>query len=396
MNKTPIISRRVWMLSLVSLFTDMASEMLYPVMPLYLKEIGFTIIGIGFLEGLAEAIAGLSKGYFGMWSDAAGKRVPFIRFGYSLSAISKPLMAVFTFPIWIFTARTIDRIGKGIRTGARDALLAAETTPATKGRVFGFHRSMDTIGAFVGPGIALLFLYFQPNQYRSLFLYAVIPGIIAIGLTFWLKESKHVTPTSIKKVPSPKQWFGYWSSASPTYKKLTAALLVFALVNSSDVFLLLQLKANGTSDTMLIVTYIFYNAVYAIFAYPFGGLADKVGMKNMLCLGLIVFAIVYGCMPLVHQPIYFILLFLLYGMYAAATEGIAKAWISAICNKEQVATAIGTFSGFQSIATLLASSIAGWLWFQFGSTPTFVISSLISFLVAVFVYFRVKEDRINV
>ena len=148
---------------MVSLLTDTASEMLYPIMPIYLKSIGFSIILIGVLEGIAEATAGLSKGYFGKLSDLSGKRVPFVQFGYALSAVSKPMMAIFTFPIWIFLARTIDRIGKGIRTGARDAILSDEATPATKGKVFGFHRSMDTLGAVLGPLLALLYLYFYPS-----------------------------------------------------------------------------------------------------------------------------------------------------------------------------------------------------------------------------------------
>ena len=147
-TKTKIITRTVWVLSLVSLFTDIASESLYPIMPVYLKEIGFSVLLIGVLEGFAEATAGLSKSYFGRLSDLSGTRLPFVRFGYLLSAVSKPMMAVFTFPVWIFFSRTIDRFGKGVRTGARDALLSDEATAQTKGRIFGFHRSMDTLGGF--------------------------------------------------------------------------------------------------------------------------------------------------------------------------------------------------------------------------------------------------------
>src|SRR3954454_7244640 len=171
-----VISRTVLILSMVSLFTDMASEMLYPVMPIYLKTIGFSIVLIGVLEGVAEATAGLSKGYFGKRSDAAQRRVPFVQLGYALSAISKPMMGIFIYPIWIFFARTIDRLGKGIRTGARDALLSDEATPATKGKVFGFHRSMDTVGAVIGPSLALAYLYCYPGQYKILFYIAFFPG----------------------------------------------------------------------------------------------------------------------------------------------------------------------------------------------------------------------------
>src|SRR6188472_867359 len=154
------------------MFTDTASEMLYPIMPIYLKTIGFSILLIGILEGVAEATAGFSKGYFGKLSDNSGKRVPFVQLGYALSAVSKPMMAVFIYPLWIFFARTIDRIGKGIRTGARDAMLSDEATAETKGHVFGFHRSMDTLGAVVGPSLALLYLYFNPENYKTLFYIA--------------------------------------------------------------------------------------------------------------------------------------------------------------------------------------------------------------------------------
>src|SRR4249919_1630514 len=157
------LTRTIWILSLISLLTDVASEMLYPIMPIYLKSIGFSVLLIGILEGIAEATAGLSKGYFGKLSDNSRKRVPFVQLGYALSALSKPMMAVFVYPAWIFLARTVDRLGKGIRTGARDALLSDEATPATKGRVFGFHRSMDTLGAVAGPALALLYLHFYPG-----------------------------------------------------------------------------------------------------------------------------------------------------------------------------------------------------------------------------------------
>ncbi len=182
------ITRTVWILSLVSLLTDAASEMLYPIMPIYLKTIGFSIVLIGVLEGFAEALAGLSKGYFGQLSDNSGKRVPFVQLGYALSTISKPMMAVFTFPLWIFFARAIDRFGKGIRTGARDAILSDEATPQTKGKIFGFHRSMDTFGAVIGPALALIYLYFYPQDYKTLFYVAVIPGLLAVSVSFLLKD----------------------------------------------------------------------------------------------------------------------------------------------------------------------------------------------------------------
>jgi len=384
MSKTKIITRNILVLSFVSLFTDVASEMLYPVMPIYLKTIGFSIVLIGVLEGFAEATAGLSKGYFGNLSDNTGKRLPFVQIGYLFSAVSKPMMALFTYPLWVFLARTIDRLGKGVRTGARDALLSDEATPETKGRVFGFHRSMDTLGAVLGPLLALVYLTYRPNDYKTLFYIAFFPGVISIAFTFLIKEKQKV-----QTVQKPKtgllDFVKYWKASPATYRKLVAALLVFTLFNSSDVFLLLKIKESGLNDTVVIGTYIFYNLIYAISSYPLGALADRIGMKKILVSGLILFAIVYVGMAYAESQLVFVVLFFLYGIYAAATEGIAKAWITNICQKNNTATAIGTYTAFQSLATLLASSFAGLIWFYVGSSAMFLLSGMMALVVAIYI-----------
>jgi MFS family permease len=389
------ITRTVVVLSFVSLFTDVASEMLYPVMPIFLKSIGFSVLLIGILEGLAEATAGLSKGYFGKLSDTTAKRVPFVRFGYLLSAISKPMMAAFIFPLWIFLARTIDRLGKGIRTGARDAILSAEASPETKGRVFGFHRGMDTLGAVFGPALALVFLWLWPQQYRTLFLVAFIPGILAISFTFFLKEKTAKRETSAKRV-SLFDFLNYWKTSPALYRKLTAGLLVFTLVNSSDVFLLLKIKESGIDDRMVIGIYIFYNLVYALASYPLGILADKLGLKRVLIAGLVIFAVVYMGFAFNSSIAGFIALFLLYGIYAAATEGISKAWITNISDKADTATAIGTYTAFQSICTLIASSLAGLIWLKFGAMATFALSAGVTLVVAIYLgSVKVSRKRVE-
>ena len=378
------ITRTIWILSLVSLFTDTASEMLYPVMPVYLKSIGFSIILIGILEGLAEATAGLSKGYFGKLSDNSGKRVPFVQLGYTLSAISKPMMALFVYPLWIFFARTIDRLGKGVRTGARDAILSDEATPQTKGKVFGFHRSMDTLGAVLGPSLALLYLYFYPQDYKTLFFIAFIPGVLAVLASLLLKEKKVETHKANVSTPF-FSFLNYWKLSPPSYRKLVTGLLIFTLFNSSDVFLLLKAKESGLDDTAMIGVYIFYNLIYALFAFPMGILADKVGLKTIFITGLVLFAVVYFGMAINTSKYFFFGLFFLYGIYAAATEGISKAWISNITDRKDTATAIGTFSGLQSICTMLASSMAGLIWFQFGAAAAFITTAVVT--VAVMFYF---------
>ena len=384
------ISRAVWILSLVSLFTDTASEMLYPIMPLYLKSIGFSIVLIGILEGVAEATAGLSKGYFGKLSDSMGRRMPFVQWGYALSALSKPLMALFVAPLWVFFVRTVDRLGKGLRTGARDAVLSDESTPATKGKVFGFHRSMDTLGAILGPLLALLYLQWHPEDYKTLFFIAFIPGIIAVVCSLLLKD-KTVVVTSVKRKVSFFSFLGYWKQSPALYRKLVVGLLVFTLFNSSDIFLLLQAKQAGLNDTNIITIYIFYNLVFVLFAFPLGILADKIGLKKIFITGLFIFAIVYAGMAYANLSIHFYCLFFLYGIYAAATEGISKAWISNISAKENTATAIGTYSAFQSICTMLASSLAGTIWFTYGSKITFLLSAVMAFAVVIYIGFYTKE-----
>jgi len=392
-----IITRSILLVSLVSFFNDIASEMLYPVMPVFLQSIGFSVLLIGLLEGFAEATAGLSKGYFGNLSDKTGRRMPFVRFGYLLSAISKPMMAAFTWPWWIFTARTTDRLGKGIRTSARDALLSDETTRENKGRVFGFHRAFDTMGAAIGPILALIYLSLWPGQYKWLFVIAFLPGLIAVAITFLIKEKPKVPNGNSK--PGFFSFLSYRHKAPLPYKLLVAGLLAFTLFNSSDAFLLLGLKAGGLSDTQMIGFYIFYNLVYALVAYPIGILADRFGLHRTLITGLLVFAMVYLGMGFAAQMWHYGMLFLLYGVYAAATEGVSKALITNISQKEDTATALGFYNALASVLTMLSSTLAGLIWYNFGPTTMFMVSGIGVLCTAVYLGWvgmkvkRVKEVK---
>ena len=364
--------------------------MLYPVMPIYLKSIGFSVAFIGLLEGLAEATAGLSKGYFGKWSDQSGRRLPFVQLGYLLSAISKPLLALSALPAWVFTARSFDRLGKGIRTGARDAMLSDEATPTTKATVFGFHRATDTLGAVMGPLMALLYLHYYPGDYQNLFYLAFFPGMLAILLTFFLKD---------KIIPAKKQTasFGFFSAykylkeGGSNYRKLVIGLLFFALINSSDIFLLLQARQSGLDDRSIIAVYIFYNLIYALSAFPSGILADRLGIKKLFTLGTLLFALVYLSIPYCQGSAHFLLLFAIYGIYAAMTEGISKAWISNISPATETATAIGVYSGLQSICALLASTLAGLLWVSYGAAATFLISGISALILVLYFAIVVRE-----
>ena len=361
----------------------MASEMLYPIMPVYLKSIGFSVVLIGILEGVAEATAGISKGYFGRLSDISGKRAPFVRLGYSLSAISKPMMAIFISPFWVFFARTIDRFGKGIRTGARDAILSDEATTETKGKVFGFHRALDTFGAVIGPSLALCYLLFFPEDYKTLFILAFFPGIAAILISLLVKDKKNNTKREGKRATF-FSFLNYWNESPLIYKKVVIGLLMFALFNSSDLFLLMRAKQAGLSDSFVIGFYIFYNLIYSVFSFPAGIIADKIGLKKMLIAGLILFAIVYFGMALFKNIYVYFALFFIYGLYASATEGISKALISNITDKKDTATAIGSFSGLQSICALLASTFTGIIWYTFGAEAAFITTAGATLLVIIY------------
>jgi MFS family permease len=398
-----IITKTVLVLSLVSLLADIASELLYPVIPIYLKQIGFSVFAIGVLEGIVNFTAGISKGYFGKLSDDRGIRMPFIKLGYLLSAISKPMMAFFIYPLWIFFARTVDRLGKGIRTAPRDALLSQEATRETKARVFGFHRGMDTAGATIGPALALIFLIFYPGKYTTIFYLAFIPGILSVALLFSLKEKK--LAVAKKSGGNFFSFFKYYKIASPEYKKLIAGLLLFALFNSSDIFLLLKTKEAigdetimlmGTrfnSDTITIAAYVFYNLVYALASYPLGALADKMGFKIVFSGGLVLFAIVYGCFAFDPSIALIFGLFFIYGIFSAATEGVAKAWITNTADQAHTATAIGFYTSCESICALFASMIAGKLWTNFGSFYTFILPAGIAFIVLLYFLLRSQKNQ---
>lgn len=385
--RSEIFTRTIWMLSFVSLFNDIGSEILIPVMPVYLKTIGFTALWIGILEGIAEAVVGVSKGYFGKLSDEKGKRLPFIQWGYTLSAISKPLMALFAYPAWVLLIRTGDRLGKGLRTGARDAMLSDECSKENKGKVFGLHRAMDTVGAAIGPVLALLFLYYYPGNYKTLFLLTFIPGMAVVGLTLFIKEKKP-EPVLYTKKGNFFSFFSYWKTAPSEFKKLVTGLLLFTLFNSSDIFLLLMAKTAGMDDLHIIGVYIFYNLVYALFAYPLGALADKMGMKNTFIFGLLLFVIVYTGMAFLQNEWMMYVLFFIYGIYAAATDGVSKAWIANTVPSTETATAIGFHASCTSIVTMVSSSLAGLIWVLFNPSVTFLFSATGVILVVVYLIFR--------
>jgi MFS family permease len=390
--KYRFLTRIVVTLSVVSLFTDISSEMLYPVMPVFLTSIGFTALWIGMMEGIAEAVVGLSKGYFGKWSDVSGRRLPFVIIGYLFSSISKPLIAIFTSVAAVFFLRSTDRLGKGIRTAARDAMLAYESDDKHRGKVFGFHRAMDTVGAAIGPLLALIYLHYNPGDYKQLFLYAFIPAVAGVSLLFFLKDRK-AEDVSVQNNSMPNffSFLGYWKKSSPAYRHAAKGLIGFALVNSSDAFLLLGAKHAGAKDEQVILAYIFYNLVYALLAFPAGALADKAGMKKTFMLGIIFFAATYTGMAFATSAYQIFALFMLYGFYAAIVETVSRAWLSRLSEKNERATALGFYSGMTSLALMVASTVAGGIWAAAGASAVFLFSA--AGAVLVFLYFALTDSK---
>jgi MFS family permease len=371
------IPAQVLVLSFISLFTDIASEMLYPVTPIFLTAVlGASMAVVGIIEGVAEVTAGLLKGYFGRLSDKIKKRSVFVVSGYLLSALSKPLPGLFPTLPAVITSRISDRIGKGVRTAPRDALLATYAEGQT-GSIFGFHRGMDTLGAALGPIAALILLHFHPGDYILIFLVAFAPSIAAVALTLFVKDN----PASFKNV-TKRNYAGFWRSAPHQYKIILLLITIFSFANSSDVFLILKSKAISNSASLAIWGYIFYNLIYAFSSYPIGMYADKIGKKKVYVAGLYIFAAVYLGFAL-FPDIYFIwILFALYGIYAASTEGVVKAWVSDLIPDEQLGSAIGLLTMSSSLAMMLGSFAAGVLWDQFGSAVPFSLSAVVSAIIA--------------
>lgn len=386
MLKLKNISRQVLILGFVSLFTDFASEMLYPVTPIFLTSVlGAPMAVVGIIEGIAEVTAGFLKGYFGALSDKIGKRSIFIVAGYGISGIVKSFPGfIATVPVVIFS-RVVDRIGKGMRTAPRDALLSNYATEETSGAIFGFHRSMDTIGAVLGPLTAILLLGVFSFSYNSIYLVAIIPSVFAIFFTFLVKDVKTKSKSSSKKMYSE-----FWKTSPAQYKQFLILFTLFSFANSSDVFLILKSKNVTHSDITSILGYIFYNLIYALSSFPLGIASDKIGKKKMLSIGMVMFSVVYLGFAL-NKDFYLVwVLFAMYGIYAAATEGISKAWVSDLISSEFRGSAIGLLTMLSSMAVMLGSFCAGILWDKFGSELPFIISSVVALIVAVILFYIKK------
>ena len=371
------ISKNVFVLGLVSFFNDVASEMIYPIVPIFLTSVlGAPVAIVGLIEGIAESTASVLKVVSGWLSDKWQKRKLFVVAGYLFSAISKILLSLaYSWPFVLF-ARFVDRFGKGTRTSARDALITESSENKVRGRAFGFHRTLDTLGAVVGPLIALLAIHFLDNNFRLIFFLAFIPAFIGILLLlFFVKEKK-------KEANSLNTFHFNWRELNPSFKIFLLISLIFALGNSSDAFLILRAQNLGLSLILVVLAYVFFNFTYAIFSMPAGIISDKIGPKKVLLAGFLLFSAVYLFFGLAHSSLLLWLLFPIYGIYMALTEGVGKAYISNLVPQERVGTAFGVYQTTIGLCTFFASLIAGLLWTYIDVSTPFIFGSIMALISA--------------
>jgi MFS family permease len=372
------LPRNVRVLSWVSFFQDAASEMLYPVMPLFLTSVlGAPVAAVGLIEGLGEATASAMKIVSGRLADVRNRR-PLIALGYGMSSLAKPLIGLAQAWPFVLIARFVDRTGKGLRTSPRDALIADDTPPHLRGRAFGFHRAADTAGAVCGPLIGLgvyELLGGHTSDIRPLFFVAFIPAIISVSLVVFVRETK--TPQAGHSPVRPVPVRGDYPRH---FWRVLAFLSLFGVVNFSDALLILRAKALGLGFVGIIVAYVLYNLVYAGLSYPAGRLSDRVPRRNVFAAGLVVFAIAYLGLGLVTTSAWVWPLLAVYGAFTALTDGVGKAWISDLLPADRQGSGLGLYQGVIGAGSLVAGVWAGLAWHGNGRLPLVVSGSVVAAL----------------
>lgn len=367
----------VWVLSAASFLTDVSSEMLNNLLPLFLYNVlGVGTAIIGLIDGIAETTASLVKIYSGVFSDRIGKRKPLTISGYLLSTLAKPFLYLATSWGWVLGVRFVDRIGKGIRTAPRDALLAGSVSTEQRGFAFGLHRASDTAGAFTGLGIAACLIWInqagktQLTQatFQWVVLASILPAALAVLILVIGARDVEATKTANSIVPT----FRYtWNNLDRRVKAFFLVIVLFTLGNSSDAFIILRSQERGLSVLQILGMLLTFNAIYTLLSSPAGALSDRIGRKGLILAGWTIYGLVYLCLALAKTGFQVWLFFSLYGIYYALTEGTARAYIADLVSQDQRGGAYGLFHAAIGLASLPASLIAGILWQGIGTWTGF-------------------------
>jgi MFS family permease len=388
------LPRQVWLLGAVSFFADVSGEMIYPLLPLFIVGVlGASATDMGWIEGVAQAAVALLTAWAGVRSDRLRRRVPWVRWGYGLPVAGKSVLAASTVWPLVLLGRTVDRIGKGLRSSPRDALIADATAPEMRGRAFGLHRAMDTAGAFVGVTLAGVLLYWlsgathtDARPFRIVFAIAAALGLASLALTFLVQDPPRETaPRATAAGSDGKLPRSYWL--------VLAMLLVFSIANSSDTFLLLRAANVGLSPWEVVIAYALFNVVYTVVSYPAGVLSDRIGRWRVIGVGWVIYAGVYAGFAVANTSAIWPL-FASYGLYMALTDGVGKALITDHAPPEVRGRALGIFYLGTGIATIVSSVVAGALWDLVSPAATFWLgagSAVVA--LAVLVYNRAHDER---
>jgi len=373
------LPRPIRLLGWVSLLTDAATEAVYPLLPVFITQIlGGPPVALGIIEGAADATSSILKVVAGRWSDRAGVRKPIVLIGYSLSSLVRPVIALATSWAHVFAIRVTDRVGKGLRSAPRDAMLATLAPPGERGRVFGYHWAMDHAGAAVGPLLATVFLYYSPDNYRLLFGLTIIPGLLAVVTLLRVPETAGEPVPRVPDVPDVPQ-----VRLPVGLKKYFFISSIFALGNSSDAFLLLQLSQSGVPLIGLTMLWSAQHAIKALITMRAGMLSDRVGRRALIISGWMIYAIVYFGFAFSASRYALIGWFMIYSVYTAAVEGTEKALVADLTPSALHATAFGWHAAVQGLGALAAGIVFGLLWQYFGAPVAFMTGAALALVAAV-------------
>lgn len=382
------ITGNVLVLGLVSLLTDVSSEMIYPLLPLFLTGVlGGGPAFLGAIEGVAESTAALLKLCSGIVSDRVRKRKRLVFWGYSFSALMRPLIGFATSPLAVLIIRTGDRVGKGIRTSPRDALIADSVELSVRGKAFGFHRSMDHAGALIGPLIATLLLTYFTTDLRHVFLWAALPGALAVLLIAWKVRE---VPRQQLAVAAPVR-LG-WLPAGPLRRYLLV-LFLFTLGNSSDVFLLLKAGNLGVPTFRIPLLWTFFHLVKMLSCMPFGALSDRVGRRGVILAGWTIYAVSYVGFAFASSELQVWLLFAVYGLFYGLTEGAEKAFLADMADPPLRGTAFGWYNFAVGAGAFPASLLFGLIWSKAGGVAPFLFGAALAAVSALLLAFAVRPPH---